>query len=294
MISCIFFYDNIGSKLFQEITKLPEYYLTRTEIPLIKKAAYDISDKIRNVNIIEFGSGDSTKISILLDAVSKENRDTICYIPFDISESAIKKSSNILLSKYPELKVHGIIADFISQLHAIPKKSKKIICFLGSTIGNLSMEKAQSFLISLKNIMNQEDLLLLGFDMVKSKKILEKAYNDSQNVTEKFNKNILNVINSHINSNFKPENFKHVAFFNEKLSRIEMHLKARKNIEILCPNYSTNIIIKEGETIHTENSYKFTEHDIKKLAEEADLKIKKQYTDKNRWFSLVLLEKKFD
>jgi L-histidine N-alpha-methyltransferase len=291
MISSVYFYDEVGSQLFEEITRLPEYYLTRTEIPLLKKAASALSDTLRDVAIVEFGSGSCTKISLLLDAVPEKYRDTLCYIPFDVSSEAVEKSSHILSMKYPGIKIQGIVGDFMSQLDVIPKESKKVMCFLGSTIGNLPLEKAQRFLIDLSTFMTSGDLLLLGFDMVKSIEILEKAYNDSQNITEKFNKNILHVVNSHINSDFEPDNFDHVAFFNEKRSRIEMHLQAREDLEIVCPDSSAKVVMKKGETIHTESSYKFTEGNITNLAQGAGLQIQKQYTDKNNWFSLVVLEK---
>lgn len=291
MIPCVFFYDDKGSKLFEEITKLPEYYLTRTEIQLLKKATLQISDKLKDVDIVEFGSGDCTKISILLESVPEKFRKTICYVPFDVSIAAIEKSSNILLSRFPGVRIHGIVADFMSQLEVIPKESKKLYCFLGSTIGNLSIEKAPHFLANLSGIMNPGDLLLIGFDMVKSKEVLEKAYNDSKHVTGKFNKNILHAINSHIDSDFDPDSFEHIAFYNEPCSRIEMHLKAVRDLEILCLGSSSTISIKKGETIHTENSYKFTYETIKNLAYGADLKIQNIFTDKNKWFSLVQLTK---
>jgi len=290
-ISSVFFYDVKGSKLFEEITILPEYYLTRTEIDLLKEAAPQIGDKLRNVDIVEFGSGDCTKISILLDTIPEEFRDTICYVPFDISIATVEKSSNILAYKFPGIRIQGIVADFNSQLDVIPKDTKKVFCFLGSTIGNLSMEKAMQFLVDLSEIMHSGDLLLLGFDMVKSKEVLEKAYNDSKNVTERFNKNILNVVNSHIGTDFDPDTFEHIAFYNERFSRIEMHLKAIKDLEISCPSLPTNIYIKKSETIHTENSYKFTDENIKSLASGADLEIQHIFTDKNKWFSLVQLIK---
>ena len=197
----------------------------------------------------------------------------------------------MLLIKYPGIKIHGIVADFMSQLEVIPKKSKKVFCFLGSTIGNLSMENAQKFLKKLSQIMNKGDLLLLGLDMVKNKKILENAYNDTKNVTEKFNKNILNVVNKHIKSDFDPEKFEHVAFYNEELSRIEMHLKATCDLNIDCLSLKSNIVIRKDETIHTENSYKFTERDIASLAKAANLEIQEIFTDENKWFSLVQLIK---
>ena len=290
-ISSVFFYDDKGSKLFEEITKLPEYYLTRTEIGLLKINAPLISEKLRNVDIVEFGSGDCKKISILLDTIPKELRDTICYVPVDVSNAAVEKSSNILLNKFPGIRIHGIIADFTSQLDVIPKYTKKVFCFLGSTIGNFSMDKALQFLDYLSAIMHPGDLLILGFDMVKSKEVLEKAYNDSKNVTEKFNKNILNVVNRHIDTDFNTNAFEHIAFYNERFSRIEMHLKAKKNMEIFCPILPINIHIKKGETIHTENSYKFTTENIKCLASGADLEIQNIFTDENKWFSLVQLIK---
>ena len=285
------FYDAKGSKLFEEITKLPEYYLTRTEIELLKKAATQISNKLRNIDIVEFGSGDCIKISILLDVIPKEFLDTIRYIPVDVSIAAVEKSSNILLNKYPGISIYGIVADFNRQLDVIPKDTKKVFCFLGSTIGNFSMQKALKFLVDLSKIMQSGDLLLLGFDMVKNKEIVDKAYNDSKNITEKFNKNILNVVNNLIGTNFNLDTFEHVAFYNEELSRIEMHLKATKDLEISCPNFPTNIEIKKDEKIHTENSYKFTFDDIKSLATGANLEIQNIFTDKNKWFSLVQLIK---
>ena len=120
-ISCILFYDEVGSKLFGDITKLPEYYLTRTEIGLLKKAAIELSDKLRNVDIVEFGSGDSTKISILLETIPEEYRNTVCYVPVDVSEVSVSKSSNILSEKFPGIRIYGIVADFNTQIYVIPK-----------------------------------------------------------------------------------------------------------------------------------------------------------------------------
>jgi L-histidine N-alpha-methyltransferase len=290
-ISCILFYDGVGSKLFREITKLPEYYLTRTEIGLLKQVAIELSEKLRNMDIVEFGSGDSTKISILLETIPEEYRNTVCYVPVDVNELSVRKSSEIISKKFPGIRIYGIIADFNTQLSVIPKETEKLFCFLGSTIGNFSMDEALRFLVDLNNVMNSEDLLLIGFDRVKNIDIIEKAYNDRRNVTEEFNKNILHVVNNHIGTNFNPDLFEHVAFYNEELSRIEMHLKATKNLEVFCPSSQSNIYIKKGETVHTENSYKFTEEKIHSLAKNAGLEIQNIYTDKNKWFSLVKLLK---
>ena len=278
--------------MFNEITKLPEYYLTRSEIEILNKIAPTIKDKFKEKDIIEFGSGDCKKISIILEHIEKNHYDTLCYIPIDISPDAVKGSADILINKYPGIKIHGIVADFLTQLEVIPKDKKKIFCFLGSTIGNLSTDKAKDFLKKLSLIMQKDDTLLLGFDMVKEKQILEEAYNDSSKITEKFNKNILNVINTHIGSDFNPDSFEHIAFYNEEQSRIEMHLRSKKDIKIICPTINDCIYIKKGEMIHTENSYKYTIDDIKDFSRHSGLEIQNIYTDKNKWFSLVQFIKK--
>ena len=286
-ISCVFFYDAKGSKLFEKITKLPEYYLTKTEINILKNIAPKFSNILRDVDIIEFGSGDCTKISILLEFVPKKYFKSICYMPVDVSYGTVEESSNILSKRFPGINIHGIVADFNHQIDVIPNNRKKIICFLGSTIGNFTISEAKEFLVKLASIMNPEDLLLAGFDMVKGKNILENAYNDSENITEQFNKNILNVVNGLIGTDFNSDSFDHVAFYNEELKRIEMHLRANKDLEITSAYFDSKINIKTGDTIHTENSNKFTDMDIDYLAKSSGLEIKNVLKDKNEWFSVV-------
>lgn len=290
-ISSIYFYDANGSALFEKITTLPEYYLTRTEIPLIEEAALVLCSDLHDAEIIEFGSGDCTKISLLLEAIPTQSHHTITYIPFDVSDDAIKQSSQILLETFPHIAVKGIVADFMTQLTVINTSKPAMFCFLGSTIGNLSMKQAAHFLTQISTIMKTEDNLLIGFDMVKDKKILEQAYNDRQQVTEIFNKNILHVINKRVGTDFNPSDFDHVAFFNESQSRIEMHLQAKKPITITCPDPYEQILIKENERIRTEYSYKFTDEHIEILAENAGLYIQEVFTDDKHWFSLVQFKK---
>lgn len=290
-ISSRFLYDEKGSKLFKEITQLPEYYLTRTEIPLIKQAASYLKDDLNDVNIIEFGSGDCTKISLLIDSVSMKNRQTICYVPFDVSSSAIQESCDLLLQSYEGLRIHGIVADFMSQLDVIAEKPNKVFCLLGSTIGNFTKSRSEQFLMDLHDIMQSNDRLLLGFDMVKDKEIIERAYNDSKKVTEQFNKNTLNVVNDLVDSDFNPELFDHLAFYNNQHSRIEMHLKALTDQEIRSPRFPKIIHLEKGETIHTENSHKFTTNHIQQLAITAHLDIEKIFSDEKNWFTLALFRK---
>jgi L-histidine N-alpha-methyltransferase len=291
-ISSRYFYDAIGSKLFEEITLLPEYYLTRTEKNILKDASFQIAGKLRDGDIIELGSGDSSKISLLLESIPAEHIGSVRYIPVDVNQEAIENSAKNLIKNFPGLKIHCVIADFEKQLNLIPEGIKRLICFFGSTVGNLSRKECLKFMADLGRIMPSGGMLLLGVDMVKGRDVLENAYNDRKKITEKFNRNILNVINNLVGTDFTPDCFDHVAFYNEEHSRIEMHLKAMEYMEISSPYLSGKIIIQKGETIHTENSHKFTYKHIDSLALAAGLDIKNVFTDKNKWFSLIQFLKK--
>jgi len=291
-ISSKYFYDEIGSKLFEKIILLPEYYLTRTEKKILRETCFQIAGKLRDVDIIELGSGDCSKISILLDSIPAEHMESVRYMPVDVNQAVIEDSLKILIKKFPGLKIQGVVADFGKQFNLIPVGAKRLICFFGSTVGNLSRKESMNFFSDLGRTMQSDDILLLGVDMVKSKDALENAYNDSKNITAKFNRNILNVINKHVGTNFNPDLFSHIAFYDEVYSRIEMHLKAIQYMEISCPYLPRKIIIREGETIHTENSHKFTYKHIDDLALAAGLEIKNIFSDKNKWFSLIQFLKK--
>lgn len=290
-IASMFFYDETGSKLFETITGLPEYYLTRTEKTLLKEASEQFCSLFGDLDIIEIGSGDCSKISLLLDAMPPDARADLRYIPLDVSESAIIKSVETLRMLYPEITIRGVVADFLSQLNLIPHGHRRLFCFFGSTIGNLSSSEAQQFIRNISQIMQSGDHLLLGLDRVKEVRILQAAYNDRQQVTAAFNRNILNVVNAHTGSNFDPKLFDHLAFYNSDRSRIEMHLKARCNMVVHCPRLKENLHLFRGETIHTENSRKFTEDDIAALSRSSGLNILNQWTDPKQWFTLIQLGK---
>lgn len=290
-ISSKFFYNEKGSKLFEDITRLPEYYPTRTEKQILKEISPELMSNLHNIDIVELGSGDCSKISILLKSIPTENLETVNYIPVDVSKSAIYESTQSLMEIFPGLSINGLVADFMNQLEIIPDNRKRMFCFLGSTIGNFTKDVTNDFLKNLSNNMNSGDTLLLGVDLVKPIQILHDAYNDSQNVTANFNKNILNVINDLIDSDFDINDFEHKAFFNQKKSRIEMHLIAYKDVTITLPYSKSKIEISKGENIHTENSYKYTPEKIIEFENISGLKIKKTYTDPNNWFALVLFEK---
>ncbi len=288
-LSSRFFYDDNGSLLFEKITELPEYYPSRTEKAILKAFAPEITDIKEKLDIIELGSGDCSKISILLDAFTKENLNHIRYIPVDVSEAAIMKSADFLSFRFPDLKIHGLLADFMKHITVLPGEVSRLICFFGSTLGNLTYQQAISFLMGIKILMKPGDRFLLGFDMVKDIDIIEAAYNDKQGVTAQFNRNILRVINEYAQTNFDTTLFEHIAFYNKNESRIEMHLMATEDMVVKSEYFPGRIFLKKGETIHTENSHKFTTSDIYNLASIAGLKIENIFTDKNQWFSLVNL-----
>lgn len=286
-ISSKFFYDKTGSLLFEEITELKEYYPTITEKGILKEIAPSLMNRRDSFEIIELGSGDCSKISILLDAANG-NLDKIKYLPVDFSQSAISDSAIKLTSRYSKLEIEGYVADFIHQMNLIPHSEKpRLVCFLGSTIGNFDKSEAKEIIKNIADGIWENDSLLVGFDMVKSDEILYAAYNDSIGVTARFNKNILNVVNGIIQSNFSADDFEHYAFFNSLKSRIEMHLIANKHVEISSPFLDQKLNLKKGDSFHTENSYKYTLESIRELVDGSGLKVQNIYSDTANWFSLV-------
>lgn len=290
-ISSRFFYDAKGSALFEDITKLPEYYLSRIEKKIIKEYASNIIDGHENLDIIELGSGDCSKISILLDAVG-DKINAVRYIPIDVSEQAILKSRKVLSKRYPKLKIHGLLGDFMKHIKSLPGEGTRLLCFFGSTIGNLSKDIAEQFMIDLKNRLQYGDILLLGMDMVKDLEVMKRAYNDKRGVTADFNKNILNVVNKYLDADFDNRLFEHVAVFNKVYNRIEMYLKAVQNMIVTSKKFNRSILIRKNEVIHTENSHKFSLNDIENIADRAGFQIETIYNDDKKWFSLVQMKVK--
>jgi L-histidine N-alpha-methyltransferase len=290
-ISSIFLYDAVGSKLFQQITHLPEYYLSRIESELIREFSRSGRNFLKDLDIIELGSGDCSKISIILDTIDPGNLNSICYLPVDINPQSLKESAEVLVAKYPGIRVHCIAADFLGDFFNLPHNRKRLFCFFGSTLGNFTSLQRIELLRSVSSQMVGGDFFLLGVDMVKEVDDLEKAYNDSKNITASFNRNILNVVNSMIGSNFNPLLFEHQAHFNRDLCCIEMYLKAQKGMEVWIPGINSGIFIDSLETIHTESSFKFTLEAITHDIEAAGLKIDQRRTDSSNWFSLFQLSK---
>lgn len=286
-ISSKYFYDATGSKLFEAITQLPEYYPTRTERPLIETAAERIVHDFDHSDMVELGSGDCSKISILLERIQPSADQALRYIPVDVSRSAVEASVETLASAFPHLAIHGVVADFTTQLDRIPNGNKRLFCFFGSTIGNFSKAQIDRFFTHLSATMQSGDRLLLGLDRVKDKQILENAYNDREGITAAFNRNILNVANDLAETDFIPQAFNHIAFYNGADQRIEMHLEACTDMIVTSPHLDDPLTFGQGERIHTENSYKFTDASIAALGMEHGLAIETAYTDRKQWFSLV-------
>jgi L-histidine N-alpha-methyltransferase len=282
-----YFYDERGSKLFEDICELPEYYPTCTELSILKKIAPQIMCSIRFIDLIELGSGSSYKIQILMNAASESNRATMRYIPVDISESAVLKAAQGLIKIYPELQVMGIVADFTNKMDFVPTERSSLFMFFGSTIGNFRQDEAIAFLRNISDIMKIDDSLLIGFDMIKPKGIIEAAYNDSQGITSEFNKNILHVVNDELNANFDPLLFDHLAFYSDAHERIEMHLRANCDCTVIIKELDMEVTFKKGETIHTENSKKFSRKRIESIIGEAELSIKEWFCDPDEWFSVL-------
>ena len=284
-----YFYDAYGSALFGKICSLTEYYPTRTEVSILNQAAPSIMDSFQRGDLIELGSGANWKVRILLNALEKSKLTDLRYVPVDVSEEALITASEELLDIYPELTVLAIVADFTHTLHVLPNGRPKLIVFFGSTLGNFNDEEQLNFLRLIAHSMKPGDKFLIGLDMVKSKNTLEAAYNDSEGITSEFNKNVLNIVNRELRANFNSSHFDHVAFYNMKKERVEMHLQANRRIAIEISDLELQVTLEEGETIHTEICKKFSRSSAEQMFYEADLAVTQWFSDPNRWFSLVEL-----
>ena len=287
-----FFYDKNGSKLFEEICKLSEYYLTRTEISILTHLNDKLPPHLKgDFRLVELGSGSSKKTRILLSILERLQKQ-IEYFPIDISK-ILKESSTLLLDDYKNLHVTGIIDNYESGLEFIKNydDKKNLIVFLGSSFGNFDYEDGLKFLQKINYSMKNDDLLLIGLDLVKDKTVLERAYNDSQGVTARFNLNILSRINSELDSNFNMNKFAHHVFYNENQSRIELYLRSLENQIVKIPKAGMVLQIKQDELVHTENSHKYTIPKIKEIFSLTSFRIKDIWFDEKRYFCLVLLSK---
>ena len=260
----------------------------------MKKIAPNLMERYGTYEIIELGPGDHSKISILLNATPESKQKEIRYLPLDISQSAIRNLAESLVADFPRLHVEGYAVDFVSQFDPIQRDQPVMICFFGGTIGNFEWKESLELLDNISRQMKKGDVLLLGMDLVKPEAILHAAYNDARGITEEFNKNILNSVNDLIKSDFRVSDFDHLAFFNKEKSRIEMHLIAREEVSVRSPHFSGVLQLKEGDTIHTENSHKYSQEHIREMAEASGLNLLNTHTDEKGWFALSEFRKAED
>lgn len=282
-----YFYDERGSWLFERICELPEYYQTRTELKLLSDHAEQIMRGFNEGNLVELGSGSNRKIRILLDALGHERLSRICYIPVDICHEALNQSELELKNAYPQLNVKKIVSDFNSDLSCVRSSERKLILFLGSTIGNLDKNQTSQFLKNVADGLNNDDRFLIGLDMMKPVHILQAAYDDSQGITKLFNRNILLVVNRELGADFDPDLFDHVASFNQQHEQIEMCLKAKQDTIIHLSRLNESVVIRKGETIRTEICRKFRKPGVEQTFVEAGLKVQRWITDPRGWFALA-------
>jgi dimethylhistidine N-methyltransferase len=286
-----YFYDEAGSKLFERITEQPEYYPTRCELEILESQAAEIVKLFPiGAALVEFGTGSSTKARILLKAASRLS----AYVPIDISEAHLRAEAARVQRDFPDLEVVPVVADF-AQPFELPKQIRAKPCvgfFPGSTIGNFEPHEACAFLQRAGKILGPGSILLVGVDLTKDQRVLNAAYNDKAGVTKAFNLNLLTRMNRELGANFKVPCFEHHAFFNRELSRIEMHLAAIKKHKVRIGGEV--IDFRAGDTIHTENSYKYSIEMFGALARGAGWKPLKVWTDKANYFSVHALTPQAD
>ena len=284
------FYDERGSTLFEQICGLPEYYQTRTEHQLLIKWADEIIALSEAEELVELGSGAATKTRALLSAMAKANR-LKHYVPFDVDENIVRRVSEELVQEYPGLRVHGVVGDFLCHLAHIPEGGKRLVVILGGTIGNLIPSAARDFLTTVNTEMASGDYFLLGVQLITDRRRLEAAYNDAQGITAKFNKNIIRVLRNTFGAESNPENYDHVARYNEEAHRIEMWLRSRQDQNLNIPDLNLSVTLKRGEEIRTEISTKYDQHLAEELLGSSGFEMIKWYTDPDNLIGLALAQK---
>ncbi|MER7810071.1 L-histidine N(alpha)-methyltransferase [Streptomyces sp900116325] len=278
------FYDAHGSELFEEITRLPEYYPTRAEREILVARAPEIAAASGAKTLIELGSGSSEKTRHLLDALPGLHS----YVPVDVSESALRGAADALLAERPDLSVHALIADFTGELVLPDTPGPRLVAFLGGTIGNLLPDERAVFLKSVRSLLSPGDALLLGTDLVKDEKVLVAAYDDAAGVTAAFNKNVLTVVDRELGADFDPADFDHVALWDRRQEWIEMRLQARRALTVKIPGLDLVVPFEAGEGLRTEVSAKFRKEGIRGELAAAGLRLSQWWTDSADRFALSL------
>lgn len=282
-----YFYDERGSRLFERITRLPEYYLTRAETSILEREAGSLMEAVRPDELLELGSGYSRKTRLLLEAMHR-----VCdgrrYVPLDVAEDALIRAGAALTSDLPWLEVEAVVADFHDDLAEIPRGGRRLVAFLGSTIGNLGRDRRHAMLTRLAGLLGEGDRLLLGADLVKDPEVLLAAYDDSEGVTAAFNRNVLRVVARELGADIPVEAFRHEARWNREEERVEMWLVATRDVELACPSLPLTARLEAGEGIRTELSCKFHREGLETELADAGLRVERFLTDPDKRFSLSL------
>lgn len=283
----IYFYDDYGSELFEEITRLPEYYLTRAETEILEIYAADIIAAICPDELVEIGAGYARKTRLLLTAIHDRQAGNV-YVAIDVSESALQHAGRTLTAKYPWLSVRGYLGDFGSDLGEVPRHGRRLVAFLGSTIGNLAPEQRSGFLRAVASMLDDDDGFLLGIDLVKDEAIMIAAYSDSAGVSASFNKNILTVINRELDGDIDLDAFDHETRFDPETGCMEQSLRANRDLKVRLGAIDLDVGFVAGESMHTEWSCKFTRDQIETELLAAGLETTNWWTDTENRFALVL------
>jgi dimethylhistidine N-methyltransferase len=285
-----FFYDACGSTLFDRICDLPEYYPTRTEEGILERIAPDIAARTGATLVVELGSGSARKVRRLVGAYDAAGVP-IRYVPIDVSAAAIEGAAADLLEEFPGLAVEGLVGTYergLAQLAARPDADPMLVLFLGSTIGNFPPAGARRFLTALRRVLRPGDLFLIGIDLRKDVDVIEGAYNDSEGITACFNRNLLRHLNRAFDGDFLPDRFDHVAFYNRRAHRIEMHLRSRVGQTARLKALGVTASFAPGETVRTEISRKFDADAFGRLLARHGFAPVERWTDPRRWFGLIL------
>ena len=284
-------YDELGSKLFEAICSLPEYYLTRAESEILRTCGDEIVASIKApARLLELGSGSAEKTRFLIEAALRRQA-TLHFLPIDISAASLEHSSVELLQLYPRLRITAYSADYFTALRELEPAAegeRTIALFLGSNIGNFDPGEARDFLRAVRRVLKAQDALLLGADLKKSAEVLIPAYDDALGVTAAFNRNVLVRINRELGADFQIDKFRHLALYNEALGRVEAHLVSRDNQTVRLAALDLEISFAAGETIHTENSYKFDSEQLAGLARDSGFVLERSWFDAAGRFSFNL------
>ncbi len=281
------FYDDRGSELFEQITRLDEYYPTEAERSILRTYASDIARASGADTLVELGSGAADKTRVLLDGLSQTGQ-LERFVPFDVSEGILRSSSRDLLEEYPELTICGVVGDFEHHLGKIPTEGKKLTALLGGTVGNFDPDLRRRFLHEIVAGMTPGDSFLLGTDLVKDIDRLELAYNDPSGITAEFNKNVLHVLNDRVAANFDPDQFEHYAKFDTDNEWIDIRLRSLTDQDVRVAELDLDIHFAEGEFLHTEISAKFRKEKVAAEVAEVGLELTEWWTDERGDYALSL------